>query len=153
MIVGTRPARYRDGANYVPLEIAVANNGVKYLTLSRESFTLIDAQGNRYPCAGPRELLDNYEFLDLDRSPNLAELEGLVYDRFAAQERYPSSFSPTRTAITGTVRDRMSLPRHGYLVDYIYFPRPTDGVLDKRFDLFLSAPELEQPVFVKFEIQ
>lgn len=153
LIVGTRPARYREAAPYLPLEISIGNRGVKYLTLSRESFTLVDAQGNRYPCAGPKELLEGYEFLDLDREPSLAELAGLVSDRFAAFTRYPASFSPTRTAVTGTVRDRMSLPRFGWFVDFIYFPHPPGGVVGQRFDLFVDAPELEDPVFVKFEIR
>jgi hypothetical protein len=131
----------------------VANTGVRRISLTRESFELRDAEGNRYPCAGPRELLEGYEFLELDRSEMLAELDGLVYDRFAALERYPSNFSPTRTAIGGVVRDQMQLPRYGYMVDYIYFPRPPGGVKNQRFDLFLSAPELEEPVFVKFEVR
>ncbi len=152
-IVGTRPARYREDSDYIPLEISVANTGLRRVTLSRESFTLLDSEGNRYPCAGPRELIDGYEFLDLDRAPTLAEMGGLVFDRYAAFTRYPSSFSPTRTAITGVVRDRMTLPKFGYLVDFLYFPRPRTGVLNQRFELFMDAPELPDPVFVKFEIR
>ena len=37
------------------------------MTLTRESFTLVDSDGNRYPVAGPKELLQSYEFLDFDR--------------------------------------------------------------------------------------
>jgi hypothetical protein len=152
-IVDTRAARYREEAGYVPLEIAVANRGVRNLTITRESFVLMDVQGNRYPAAEPNELLENYDFLDLDRSPQLAELEGLVYDKFAAYTRYPSSFSPTRTIRTGTVRSRLALPRYGYIVDILYFPMPVTGVKNQRFDLFLDAPELEDPIFVKFEVR
>src|SRR4029434_6833154 len=68
LIVDTRPTRYRDGESYVPIEIAIANRGVKQLTLTRESFTLADENGNRYPCASPKELLASYDFLDLDRN-------------------------------------------------------------------------------------
>jgi len=152
-IVDARATRYREQAPYIPFEIAVHNRGLRGMTLTRESFTLVDADGNRYPCAGPRELLEGYEYLDLDRSPALAELEGLVFDRFAANTRYPSNFSPTRTAVLGVVQDRVSLPRHGYIVDFIYFPTPPGGVKGQRFELFLEAPELPDPVFVKFEVR
>jgi hypothetical protein len=165
LIVNTQPARYRDESTYVPLQIAVANRGLKKLNLSRESFTLLDAAGNRYPCAAPSELLAGYEFLDLDRAPALADLEGLVADRFAAYARYESRFSPTRAfhavdpqsgtlrATGGVVHDRVALPKLGYLVDMIYFPRPATGVLGQGFELFLAAPELADPVFVKFEVR
>lgn len=152
-IVGTRAAQYRDAAGYVPLEICVANRGVKQLTLTRESFTLVDAQGNRYPCAGPRELMEKYEFLDLDR--RLAEINELVFNRFATFNRYPSNFSPTRGVIPGAssvVRDQVVLPKFGFFIDFIYFPTPKTGVRKQRFDLFMQAPELAEPVFVKFLI-
>jgi len=154
-IVDTRAARLREGSPYVPLEIAVANRNLRQLTVTRESFTLVDADGNRYPCAGPKELLEGYEFLDVDR--RIAELEEIVFSRFVNFTRYPSQFSPTRSARVGPegsaiVRDRVVLPKFGYLLDVIYFPTPSSGVLNQRFELFLTAPELEEPVFVKFAV-
>ena len=154
LIVDTRATRDKDGSNYVPLEIAIANHGLRKLTLTLESFTLIDGEGNRYPAAGPRELLEGYGMLDFDR--NLGELEGIVFNRFAAMPRYPSSFSPTRTVsigTTGLVRDLVALPRHGYLIDFLYFPAPSTGVRDQSFELFLDSPDLVDPVFVKFEVR
>jgi hypothetical protein len=153
LIVSTRAARYRDGAGYMPLEISLANTGMRRLSLTRESFTLIDEEGNRYPCAGPSELMREYNFLDLDRSQALADLGGLIFDRFASYNRYPSNFSPTRSASTSVVRDRLVLPKSGYLLDHIYFPEPSTGIKGHRFDLFLNSPELEDPVFVKFEVR
>ena len=158
-IVGTRAARYRESSEFMPLEIAIANNGVKTLVLTRESFALIDEQGTRYPAASPRELLEGYDFLDLDRD-QLAELEGIAGSKFAAFTRYNSKFSPTRSAVmdhefggTKTVRDMVSLPRYGYLIDYIYFPRPATGIKGHRFELFLESQNLPDPVFVKFEVE
>ncbi len=51
------------------------------------------------------------------------------------------------------VRDVVYLPKFGYLIDYIYFPRPVTGIKDQRFELFLESQSLEQPVFVKFEVK
>jgi len=153
-IVATKAARYRDGEPYVPIEIGVANRGLKQLTLSRESFVLVDEEGNRYPAAGPAELMQSYEYLDLDQ--RLLELEGVVDTKYAAMTRYPSKFSPTRQARRTTsnlVRDLVSLPRFGYMLDILYFPAPTTGVKGHKFELFLQAPELPDPVFVKFEVK
>ena len=154
LIVDTRPARDKDESSYVPLEIAIANHGLRKLTLTLESFTLIDGEGNRYPAAGARELLESYDMLDFDR--NLGELEGIVFNRFAAMTRYASNFSPTRTVSVGgssLVRDSVTLPRHGYLLDFVYFPAPKTGVRDQPFELFLDSPDLAEPVFVKFEVR
>jgi hypothetical protein len=155
LIVDTKATRYREKTAYFPLEIAIANNGLRQLALTRESFTLIDEEGNRYPAASPKELMENYEFLDLDRE-QLAELEGIIFNKFAAYARYPSKFSPTRNYSFGRsniVRDLVSLPKFGYLLDFIYFPAPQGGLLGKRFDLFVDSAQLEDPVFVKFEVK
>jgi hypothetical protein len=155
-IVDTRPTRYREEGGYIPLEICVANRGLKKVSLTRESFTLRDQDGNEYPCAGPKELIEGYEFLDLDR--RLAELREIIFNRFGAFTEYPSKFSPTRLGPANTldstiVRDSVGIPQFGYIVDYIYFQRPKAGVVGKRFELFMKARELPDPVFVKFAVQ
>jgi hypothetical protein len=152
LIVDTRAARYNDDAPYVPLEIAVANRGLKDLTLTRESFTLVDETGKRYGAVGPRELREGYEFLDLDRN-RLAELAGIVDTKFATFTRYPSFLSPTRGL--SPVRDIVMLPKFGYMVDFIYFPMPATGVVGKKLELQIAAPQLppdNTPIFVKFMV-
>jgi len=154
-IVDTRATRYREKERYIPVEIAIAVRGVKQLTLTRESFTLSDDAGGRYPCASPRELLENYDYLDLDR--NLAELSEIVFNRFAAMTFYPSKLSPTRRPSrpgeSAVVTDNVQLPRFGYLMDMIYFPTPTTGLKGHKFELTMTAPELTEPIFVKFEVK
>ncbi len=155
-IVDTRPTRYREEGGYIPLEICIANRGLKKMSITRESFTLRDQEGNQYPCVEPKELIDNYQFLDLDR--RLAELGEIVFNRFAAFVQYPSKFSPTRgfpdNFLDSTiVRDSVGLPQFGYIIDFIYFPRPKTGVMGKKFEIFLKTPELPDPVFVKFVVQ
>ena len=150
VIVDTLATRDRGPEPYVPLEIIVANNGLKMVTLTRESFTLVDAAGNRYPAAGPRELLERYEFLDRDRE--LAELTGIVANKFATYRLYPSQFSPSRSE-PQIVRDQVALPKFGLIHDLLYFPSPPNGVMGQRFELFVDATELEDPLFVKFEVR
>ena len=154
-IVDTRSSRNREEGSYLPLEICVANRRLKQISLTRESFTLVDQEGNRYPCAGPKELIEGYPFLDMDRS--LAELGEIVVNKFATFTPYPSKFSPTRQFSTrgigsSLVHDSVNLPKFGFMIDFIYFPRPKTGVLNQRFELFMQAPELPDPVFVKFMV-
>jgi hypothetical protein len=150
-IVDTRASGIHKDDPYFPLEIGVANRGLKNLTVTRESFILIDEEGNRYQVANPRDLMQTYQHLDVDQT--LAELEGIVFNRFANFNRYPAVFSPTRLsggpAIT-TVQDRVSLPKWGYFIDFIYFPTPSTGLEGKRFELHMEAPELPHTIFVKF---
>ena len=99
LIVDTRAARFVEEANYMPLEVAVAHRGLKELVLTRESFTLVDETGQKYTVAGPQELMENYDFLDRDRQ-TLAELMGIVDQKFATFTFYPSRLSPSRTGST-----------------------------------------------------
>jgi hypothetical protein len=153
LIVGTLSARDKDGSPYVPFEIAVSNNGLRQLSLTRESFTLVDQEGNRYPVAGPRELIEGYDRMDFDR--RMGELEGIIFSRFSTYTRYPSNFSPSLEVhrASNVVRDLVSLPRFGYMVDFLFFPAPSTGVRDRRFELFLDSADLEEPIFVKFEVR
>ena len=154
LIVDINATRYREGSPYMPLEIAIANRGLRQIVLTRESFTLLDREGNRYPAASPTELIENYEFLDLDRN-QMAEIPGIVFNKFAAMQQYPSRFSPMRTAKVfenNVVRDLVSVPKHGYIIDFIYFPTPPTGIEGQTFELFVDSESLEDPVFVKFEV-
>jgi hypothetical protein len=150
-VVGTKAARYRDNTPYMPVEIALANTGVKTLLVTREGFTLVDEQGNRYPAASPTELINGYEFLDLDRE-SFSELNSILTSKFAAYQRYPSKLSPTRE-LGPIVRDNVSLPKFGYFMDYVYFPKPATGIKGHKFDLFLASSTLPDPVFVKFAVE
>ena len=153
-IVDVKATRDRGEQAYIPLEVSVANRGLRRLPLTRESFVLMDEEGNRFPLASPRELLESYPMLDLDR--RYSEIESIVFNKFHTFTRYQSRFSPTRSMNpngSNLVVDRVTLPRAGYLIDWLYFPMPPGGIEGKRFDLFLSSPALEDPVFVKFRVR
>ncbi len=155
LIVGTKAARYRGNELFFPLEVCIANRGLKRITLTREAFTLRDSDGNEYSCAGPKELMEKYEFLDLDR--RLGELADIVFNRFNSFTRYESNFSPTRTVlrdpfVSSLVQDKVAIPEFGYIIDFVYFPVPKSGILNQRLELFIKAPELPDPVFAKFAV-
>ena len=154
-IVDVRATQYREKDAYIPFEIGVANRGLRSMTLTRESFVLVDEAGNRYPAASPKELLAGYEFLDLDR--RLSEIADITFNKFSTFTRYRSKFSPTRQGPSrpgeGTlVQDTVVLPKFGYLIDFLYFPTPPGGIAGKKFELFLKTPELQDPIYVKFRV-
>ena len=128
-----------------------------------EDYLRLPDDGNRYEVASPRDLVESYQFLDVDRQQS--ELEGIVHGRFVNFTRYTATFSPTPPPKPGgvvpdrvpgrggVVQDRVSLPKWGYMIDFIYFPVPRSGLLDRRFELHMEATELPDPVFVKFAVQ
>ena len=78
--------------------------------------------------------------------------------RVANFTRYPSLFSPVTDPVASSqgstiVRDAVTLPRFGYLIEFIYFPRPAGGIVGKKFELFMESPDLKDPVFVRFIVR
>lgn len=147
LIVGTRPTGFKEDEPYVPFEIAIVNKGLERLSLTRESFTLVDEEGNEYPAVGRDELARSYGNVDLDR--RLGEIGPIVRGRFQAYTQVPSVLTPS---FDKPIDRRLYLRRFNFAVDFLYFPRPATGVRGRRFELFMRAPELEAPVFVKLRV-
>jgi hypothetical protein len=148
LIVGTRQAGIVKDPNYLPLEIGVVNKGLTQLTLTPESFTLVDEDGNRYPMVTSEELYREYRRVDVDR--RLGEIFQVMLGKFAVYSLVPSNFTPSFD--NPTPRQRPVLQRYTLIHDLIYFPRPATGVRGFTFELFMDAPELESPVFVRFRV-
>ena len=148
LIVGARAAGIVKGENYVPLEIGVVNTGMKLLSITPESFTLVDEAGNRYPVVSSEELYREYGRIDVDR--RLGEIFPVMRGKYASYPRIPSNFTSSFAAPTG--RPKPVLNRYTMMYDLIYFPRPQGGLRGHRFELFMSAPELEDPIFVQFRV-
>jgi hypothetical protein len=151
LIVSTRAARYRLRQPFLPLEVSVVNRGLEGLTLSRESFTLVDARGNRYPMAGREELSEGYGgSTDLDRR-NFTEATSIVLGKYQSYSYVRSNFTPGFD--NSIAIDRVALPRFSYLLDFLYFPKPPEFIEGEPLELLLSAPELGDPVFVRFTVR
>ncbi len=150
LVVSTHATRIREGDEYIPIEISVANKGLNNLTLTRESFTLIDELGNKYPMVASKELLENYDKQDFDL--RLSHILGVVIHKFELYTPEESNFAPERMS-TRIVIDKVELTKFSYMVDMIYFEHPVTGLKGKKFELFLTASELEEPIFVKFMVE
>lgn len=151
LIVGVEAARHREDAEFVPLVVAVGNKRVRpALRLSRESFYLVDSEGNRIEMASYEEILARYPSMEMDR--RLLGDRGFIPSKFDVYMRIPAKFFPIPGRI-GVVQDRVEIPTLGYMENLLYFPMPAGGLKGRHFDLFLDCPPLEDPIFVTFEIR
>jgi hypothetical protein len=146
-VVDVRAALSREDKGYTPLQIAIVNNGLKSITINREFFTLIDEDGNRYAPVGFDELKKEYRVMDLDK--RLGDLESVIYGKYQALQQEPSTLTESFDRPTLLVT---KLPKYSYIIDWLYFPKPEEGAKGRRFELHLAAPELPDPVFVKFRV-
>ncbi len=147
--VTTFVARYREKDEYLPLEVGVANKRLKKLTLTRDSFTLIDELGNEYPLTSPVELLKNYRKQSVDL--RIAHIIHIYRSLFGGLSSVDSNFEPNRPGHS-LVWDKVELPRTYFMIDVLYFKRPATGIKGKRFELRVSALELEEPIQVRFMV-
>ncbi|GAB4222303.1 MAG: hypothetical protein Kow0062_19070 [Acidobacteriota bacterium] len=150
----------REDDPFVPLAVGIANRGLDRLTLTRESFTLVDEQGRRYPLATideVREKMGNLVPIDLRISADFVSVFGSPWDLW---QRVPATFFPVLSV--GSVpgfgprtirRDRVELPRRSWMADLLYFPHPEGELAGRRFELWVDAEELDEPVFVKFAVR
>ena len=147
LAVGTEAARYREKEKYMPVALGIANKNSATLKLSRESFVLQDENGRRYPLATLSELSEGYGLGSMDRT--LTTFGDIFQSHFPTYNRVESNFFPDRVT-RGIVVDRLELPRFHFMIDLLYFPKPDDGILGRRFELHVNAPGLQDEVFVKF---
>lgn len=142
-------ARYREKEKYMPLEIGIANKKHDKLTLTGDSFTLIDELGNEYSLASSEELMDNYRKHAVDL--RLAQFFHVSRSLFGGLSQVPSHFQPDKASYM-LVRDKVELPSMFFMIDMLYFQRPITGIKGKKFEFRVSAPELEQPIQVRFRV-
>ncbi|MDH3627918.1 MAG: hypothetical protein OEV00_01665 [Acidobacteriota bacterium] len=147
LIVGTRAAIQRLDRDFIPLEIAVVNRGFAGLTLTPESFALVDADGRRYPAVSGGTLKKAYGNIDVDR--RLSVLSSILRARHAF-------YTPVDGPLTASfdrpfVRD-IKLHRFSFATEIVYFPRPTGDVAGQQLRLIMKTRELDEPVVVSFLI-
>lgn len=147
LAVSSKVARIKSERSLMPLEVAVANIGLPSLTLTGESFTLLDDAGNRHSLAGAGEL-KSYGSIDADR--RLMELPQVIRGKWNNYSQVRMNFA--RSFDEPDVTDPLPLRRFTYGLDILYFPRPAGEVRGKRFELQITAPELQDPIFVKFAV-
>lgn len=148
MIVDTGIAYGRPDQEIFALEIGIANLGMESLTLTRESFTLVDGTGRQYAPIQKSELTEmNYNRrTDL----RLARLLPILQARWLSYSPLRSNFSPGFAF--PFEREEVYLNRYTWIYDTLYFPNQFESVRGKRFALLLSAPELYGDIVLNFRV-
>ena len=145
--------RGSDKQAYIPLEIGVANPGDKEVVLTRDSFTLIDQDGNTYPVTPPKEIRKNYGRLSFDRSK--AALTHTTVPVFNGFHFVRSQFEPNPRVSFETsnmVVDKLELPSRFAMMDILYFKMPSTGLKGKYFELRLTVKGLDEAPSIKFMV-
>lgn len=154
MILDYEVARLRKKDNYFPLDVMIANNGLKSLTVTRESLILIDANGKTYNLPTIDEIQNKYSNLWADskfKYPS-AFSDDQALTSFTYYQVQRSNFFP-RTAGAARVTDKVIIRPKGYIDDRLYFPMPDTGIDKQKLTLRLVAPELDMPFDVVFTVK
>ncbi|MDQ7005959.1 MAG: hypothetical protein Q9Q40_01880 [Acidobacteriota bacterium] len=149
--VDTEAARQREKDLLIPFGIGVTNLGLKSLSLSRESFTLIDDAGRRYGMVSLQEMRAAVVAPDFDVKVS-RDFFGIWKTRNRPWPRVASSFFPLARS-RRLVQDRVQLHRHAWMSDLVYFSHPEGRLVGRVYEMWIDAPELPEPTFVKFRIK
>lgn len=157
--VDTQCTGLRDKEPFIPLPVAVSNKGLKRLAMTRESFTLVDEAGNRYPLATVQEARTLGPIMANDYRVSEYFFD-VIATQFHAWTFQSVTLFPVLNAtnpLLGTrrniVADNIELAQRMWMTDILYFPHPKGSVKGKKFELWLSSPDLPDPVFVKFRVK
>jgi hypothetical protein len=136
---------------YVPMIVAVLNNGAKPITLTRDSLRLIDATGQEIPMATLKEVRSGYKKLNFDwRTLNA---QGMPFGtRLSADKYVESRFFPTMSGRPATTVDHVQIPPSYWTVDLFYFKRP-GGLAEGQPVVLEAAPKgWEHPIRVTIQL-
>ncbi len=123
VLVDAYLASLREGESYLPLHVAIGVGGRgARLLLTRESFSIVDAQGAVYPLATYEEIAQDYRKASFDRK--LLELHPMAVGNVFSTSSVISSFFFPALADRALRVDRVDLGRFTWFHDLLYFPRP-----------------------------
>ena len=134
---------------YIPVEVGMANASPSKVTLSRDSFTLVDEAGNIYGVVSGKEIEQNYKRLNFDHEK--ARIPHIMGPIFAGYRAVTARLTPEAKP-RSLVYDKIDLSGNDAFIDILYFKMPAANVNGKTFELRLTAPNLKVPASVKFKV-
>lgn len=147
----TRAAQYIKDESMFPVGIAIVNKTLKSMTISRESFTLEDGQGKRYPLVSYEEFRSSYRRSNTDDRLSDNFVESMI-GRFLNFSRTPLRLFPN-TGSTNNARNETELARRQMALGYVYFPVPEGGIHQKVFRLLVKIKEYPETFVVRFKVR
>jgi hypothetical protein len=147
VLVDTLTPSFRDDQPFIPIPVAIGFQAYgEELTITRESFFLIDKSGTLYGAASYEEVVGGYPALLFDR---FFARGPVVAQEFNLSRRIPSDFYPPKG--DGKRIDRIHLSAYSWFADVIYFPRPEAG-LEGVLTLRVSGGGIDPPIDVRFKV-
>lgn len=142
--VNTGLSRFNTDDELVAVEIGIANKDLATLTVDLEGITLHE-EGKRWPAVSLRERAGHRLRADFERRMQPVSFEEVL------QLRYPG-FRRLAPNVGGGSGDRslartVGMARHTWLLTQVWFPHPGGDLSGRVFEVWLSAPELPDPVF------
>ncbi len=170
LTVGARAAAFHEEDAFFPLEVSVTNRQKNSTwVITRESFTLIDAEGRRYELPSQQELAQGYTKRTYDN--NLFDARQVTAGKHEGYRQVESNFFPdpvggirrrpdTVAGLAGVAPrsgslipiERVELNSMSFMEDVLYFPHPQGKLVGQRFSLELRAQGLEEPARIAFQI-
>jgi len=154
--VDTNAAVHREKSAFVPVGVVVANKTMRKLALNRESFTLVDDAGKRYPLASVTEARSTGAQINGDYryTQNFFEVNAMSFSawRYQTGSFFPVQAAEQESSAHRTLRESVEMNERMYLNDILYFPHPDGVMTGRKFELWMTSPDLTEPVFVKFRI-
>ncbi len=150
VLVDSYPAALHAGDRYFPLMVAVGlQSKGKSISVTPESFTLVDREGKAYPAVPFEQFAANYPKREFDAT--LIRKHPLVIgEQFATSLQVPGRFYPSLSSAATRI-ERVELAPFTWFHSLVYFPRPASG-LGGVLTLRLSGGGVEPPVEVRFEV-
>jgi hypothetical protein len=137
-------ARFATPEKLLPVEIAVANKDLSKLTLDLEGVTL-QADGRRWPAASLEERSGSTLRADFERRTQPVSFRHVLETRFPIyREIQPNAGGTTRDR---SLARRVELGKHTWVLAQVWFPHPGGDLRGRTFEVWLAAPELEDPIF------
>ena len=149
--VSVELARHRLDEAFLPLLVTVSNRAKGSVTLTRESFRLLDHQGREIPLAELGEVRKEYGKLELDHRQ--VSGVGLPLGTKLDQRKYiDASYFPVVTFRGGVKRDTVSIGALYWTVDLFYFRWPEGLRSGTGATLRIEGKGWEEPVTIPFAL-
>lgn len=147
--VNVYPARLHRDDEWIPLEIGVANRGMERLTVNvEEGLRLRDLAGHEWPTAS-FERTAKLRLRDLfDRQADPFVLRDILKHRLAVYQYVAPNFGFREQDVSFSRVVRLA--KRSYTTGLILIANPQTQARGARFELWLEAPELKDPIFVPF---
>lgn len=153
LMVDTELARLRGGEQFMPLLVWLGHSEKKSIVVKRESFTLVDPEGNVNPLPSYEEVVKQYgasligfDYKILRNKDDYGKMDFLSCRRIGQVSFFPNPSSP------GVLYDNVELPNRSYFRTLLYFPNKAARP-EGQYRLSFKEHEKDLVIEVPFDVK